>query len=156
MFEFEHGIRMIILRAGDERQTKVCFRRPGIHVRRLRQKARRVTIAIEVVQGDSQIVKHLIVARYQFVYPRKKPGGAFVLFTLGQNRGQGKERLPVRARLTFDEIGYAVGLLCAVGTISYIEKSERQLRVVWLSFASASEVFGGFGKVSRIRIKRPQ
>ena len=49
VFEFEHGIGMIVLRAGDERQTKVCFRRPGIHVRGLGQIARCFSIPIEVV-----------------------------------------------------------------------------------------------------------
>src|SRR5258705_2283063 len=86
--ELKHRVGMIVLGAGNQSQTEMSFGWSRVHVRRLGQVAGGLWVTIEVVKCYPQIVKHLKVARAQFVHTTKKFGGAVVLLILCQDRGQ--------------------------------------------------------------------
>jgi len=54
MFEFEHRIRVIVLGTGDQSQTEMRFRRPGIQVRSFGQVFRCLRVAIQIVKRNSE------------------------------------------------------------------------------------------------------
>ena len=85
MLELEDCVGVIVLRTGNQGQTKMCFRRCGILISRQSEVTRRFSVSVQVVKRHAKVIEHFESVRREFVDSIEKSRRLFVLFAFGQD-----------------------------------------------------------------------